>query len=457
MVLKRALILSLCLSVLALANCTSSKAPTTLSPDASESALYSREAREATVEFSAVYITSYQSLEIYKQLEEFRPGMIENIEIPRLMTYLDGPIANRDIGAIRNVKITVDKASAYMTKSGFVALKYKYEGTWLLKNHIKKAFAFPVPFNYELINTPDWLKCTDQEPAHQNLSFYFYYWDPSRPGCDQKNGPNYQLVTIKFKEIANTKLSYPEYDRLLTSGGQKNNMQMTFAFGYVEAIENPDPYKDADHNMENFRKFLERVRFMAKVLDFKETPILQKEYLGAVRAEHQIGSRFVGVKNKIRFEIKVVAAADIDQTEIVAKSYAHDHDAFTAWFGHSRVGAEADANEIHSLISNYPEFYSISKEYQILYWAGCTSYTYYVEPFFKVKSTKDLDIVTNGYSSSFSVYEKNAMTWLGALVNWDMRTNYQRIIGDLEQASSNIWRTVLANVIGDEDNALKTK
>ncbi len=450
MVFKRALIV--CFSLILLAGCSSSKAPAELPTEVSDSALYSREGREAKVEFSAVYISNYQSLEDFKQMEELRPNVTENIEIPRLLTYLDGPLAYRDIGAVRSGKVTIDPASAYMTQSGFVALKYKYQGTWLLKHKITKSFPFPIPFNTKLIQTESWLKCTDQAPQHQNLGFYFYYWDPSRPGCDQKIGPHYQMVAVNFKEVPSTKTSHPEYERMLTSGGQNDNMQMTFAFGYVSEPKNPNPYMDEDLNMQNFRKFLERVRLMAKILDFKETPILQKEYLGAVHADQQIGSRFVGVKNKIRFEVKVVAATDIDQTEIVAKSFAHDHDAFTAWFGHSRVGSEQDAMNVKSTIESYPEFYSISKDYQILYWAGCTSYSYYVEPFFKLKTSKDLDIVTNGYSSLFNVYEKNALTWLFVLINWDLKNSYQKIIGDLEQASSDIRRTVLANVIGDEDN-----
>lgn len=385
-------------------------------------------------------------------MEELRPNVTENIEIPRLLTYMDGPIAYRDIGAIRKGKVTVDHSSANMTQSGFVAVKYKYEGTWLLKNQIKQPFRFPIPFNLKLIQTEKWLFCTDPAPQHKTIAFYFYFWDPSRSGCDQKEDSHFQMVSVNFKEVANTITSHPEYERMLSSGGRKDNLQMTFAFGYVNSNENPDPYKDGDFNMQNFRKFLERARVMARILDFEETPILQKEYLGAVRPEKQIGSRFVGVKNKIRFEVKVVAAADIDQTEIVAKSFAHDHDAFTAWFGHSRVGSQSDALNVKSIIESYPDFYSISKDYQILYWAGCTSYTYYLEAFFEMKTTKDLDIVTNGYSSSFSVYEKNALTWMGALINWDLKTSYQKIINDLEKASTDIRRTVLVNVIGDEDN-----
>jgi hypothetical protein len=202
---------------------------------------------------------------------------------------------------------------------------------------------------------------------------------------------------------------------------------------------------------------------MARLLDFQETPVLQAEYIDAIWPDKQIGSRFTGIRNGKRFEIKVVTNAGIDQMQLFAQSYAHDHDAFFAWLGHSRVGSEYDAKNFASMLLRHPDYYSISKQYQIIYWAGCTSYSYYTNLFFKQKAaldpendphgTKALDIVSNGFSSPFSLYQENAMTWLGSLINWEMQASYQKIIGELEQGFSKIRRTVMVNVLGDEDNS----
>ena len=64
--------------------------------------------------------------------------------------------------------------------------------------------------------------------------------------------------------------------------------------------------------------------------------------------------------------INVVAAAGIDQMELFARSFAHDHDGFFGWFGHSRVGSGFDAErfwQVHrSTLVNVKEIESVTAD-----------------------------------------------------------------------------------------------
>ena len=256
--------------------------------------------------------------------------------------------------------------------------------------------------------------------------------------------------------------TYPEYQELLKSDGKANNLQMTFAFGYVEDAQTPNPFTDSDPGTNEFQKFIQTVRTLATQLKLAETPILEKEYKGAVRPQQQIGSRFTGKKNGVAITINVVAAADIDQMELFAKSFAHNHDGFFGWFGHSRVGSGFDANNFGNMVASDPSFYSISPNYQIIYWAGCNSYSYYSLPFFKFKAdlnpsrdpngTKALDILNNGLPSLFAFNAFNAETALNIMINWEKKTSYQTWVDTIEAKAASWGSKVLVNILGDEDN-----
>lgn len=425
---------------------------------------YSQAAHEAQVSFVAAYETRYKSVAEFKNIPDYEKRNIERNEIGTTITYLFGPLTNREMGGPKRIQtITVDWSSAYLGDNGFVRINYLYKGLWIISNTLADTFEIPVPYNDRVVFTKNWLNCTDSSPEHQTQSFYWYFWDPSRTGCDQ-NSSQYQNVTVQVGEkTINQAQTFPEYTKLIQSAGLKNNLQMTFAFGYVEDASTPNPYTDNDYGMYEFQRFIKSVRKLGKQLNLTETAILEKEYNGSVRGDQQIGSRFSGVKDGVKLTINVVAAADIDQMELFAKSFAHDHDGFFGWFGHSRVGSGFDAQNFKYMVESNPNFYSIIPNYQIIYWGGCNSYSYYTTPFFKFKSdinpkadptgTKGLDILANGLPSLFSFNAYNATVALNALLNWSQPTSYQNIVDTLENHASRNGTKVLVNILGDEDNS----
>jgi hypothetical protein len=460
-------VLRLCLATCAVILTACSPKSDEFSVKSATDALYARNAREVQVQFNAKYITEYTALEQIEKLEDYDKSYIQEDLVPETLAYLFGPLTERHMGGPkRDAKVLVDWASAKLTADGKVELTYTYTATWLLEKTIGDKFTLPLPFNRPLTFTTRWKdRCGDSAPDHQTESFYWYFWDPTRFGCDQVLGVNYQNVEISVTTAnVQTIASYPQYADLLKSGGLENNFTMTFAFGYVEDKKNPDPQKDYDSGMYEYQQFIRIVRNDMKTLKPTETPILQKEYQGAVRPDQQIGVRFEAVKNGVTVIVKVVAAAEIDQMELFAKSYAHDHDGFFGWFGHSRVGSGFDAENFARMVRYEPSFYSITPTYQIIYWGGCNSYSYYSVPFFENKAkanpeldpkgTLGLDIISNGLPSFFHFNAENARMALDSMLNWERNDSYQTIVDKVDKYALKNGAVVLVNVLGDEDNTV---
>jgi hypothetical protein len=422
---------------------------------------YSPKGKEQVVSFSGVFLTEYRSLDQVSEMSLEDREQFKEYRIVPTLKYLFGPLTRREIGnPQRGIELQVDWTSATLLK-GRVAVKYQYQAVWILDAGVQSGFQIPVPYDAEDLFTSKWKLCTDSHPDHQTNYYYWYYWDPSRPGCDHTQLDLYQNVKVELgSQTENQKLSYPEYSKML-SGSQSKNLQMTFAFGYVEDPSNPNPDYDFDSGMQAYRVFLQQAR--AALNGFTESPILQREYLGSSNQNLVIGHRFVGLIRGIPVKVNIVTAAGIDQMELFAKSFAHDHDDFFAWLGHSRVGSGFDADRFASMLRRNPSYYSLTNNYQLVYWGGCNSYSYYTLPFFELKArasngtdpkgTLGLDIIANGLPSYFHLNSVNAEILLRNLLSFELRPSYQKILTEIETAAGSYGIDVLVAVLGDEDNA----
>jgi hypothetical protein len=425
---------------------------------------YSAGANEYKVHFRARTATMFRSLFQLSFMTDDQKSYWANLEIKPSLTYLFGPMTHRELGGMKPEQtVVVDWTTAALNMDGFVEVSYDYTGTWILHDELQDSFQIPLPFSTKKLLTPDWKKCTDSDPAEQTESFFWYFWDPARPGCDHVEGIHYQTITVEMSSpTPNEKLSRPEYKNLLNVAGKANNLSMTFAFGYVEEVANPNPSKDKDIGMVEYRKFLRMVRDLDSELNWTETAILDKDYLAGTRTGNQIGVQFDGTKGDVHITLKAVTNAGVDQMDLFAKSYAHDHDGYFGWFGHSRVGSGFDADQFRLKVQFNPSYYSVIKDYQLIYWSGCNSYSYYTMPFFKYKAdlnpqedpngTKGLDILADGLPTYFVLNSGNAQIMMDALINWEKKTTYQSIVDQLEARAEDFGVKVLVNILGDEDN-----
>ena len=423
----------------------------------------SQRGSENVVVFNHVFVTDLTSL---GQLAELSPVAREAYAedyIRPLMKFLFGPGTHRDIGnPQRNDAITIQWSEARV-ENGKVVLPFRYIGVWILDADIalKGQIVLPVPRSYDQLFTRDWKKCTDSDPEHATESFYWYFWDPARPGCDHVEGVQYDNVEMLIGTSTNNeKLTFPEYSRMIRDHGNQKQLTLTVAFGYVEDPSRPNPETDTDAGAAEYRRFLKTVRSWPT--QFSEQPVYLSEYRGADHSRLVIGHRFTGPLHGVQTSLTVVMAAGVDQMVVFAKSFAHDHDGFFAWMGHSRVGNGFDARHFQSLVAGDPAYYSVNENYQMIYWGGCNSYSYYTLPFFESKAnasggrdpsgTKGLDIVAHGLPSLFIFNAHNAEILTSAVLNWPSRPSFQDMLRDLESNARRYGVNLLAAVLGDEDN-----
>jgi len=422
---------------------------------------YSPAGSENVVTFEHYYLTDLTNLGDVSEMSADERGDYLDAHIEPLMKFLFGPSTRRGLGGPqRDEIITADWNNPTLVR-GRVAIPFRYKGVWILGQDLaaRGKWVMPVPVDYNGLFTPAWKRCTDWDPDHATPSFLWYFWDPARGGCDHKKGIQYEDVTLFVGSATrNEPLSYPEYSRMIREVNGRRMLSMTVAFGYVKDRPDPNPDTDPDEGANEYRTFLRHARTWA---GWTETPILMREYEHSGRKNTVVGRRFTAEKDGVQVTLNVVINAGLDQILLFGKSFAHDHDSFFAWMGHSRVGNGFDAAEFRRMLQWHPEYYSISRDYQLVYWGGCNSYSYYTLPFFKFKSeafpedrfgTRGLDIIAHGLPSYFILNAVNAEAVTTAVLNWQERRSYQAIVQAIEGNGSYIGSTILAAVLGDEDN-----
>lgn len=402
--------------------------------------------------FQAFFRTRFSTLAEVERLSAEDQQNLLNSEILPLMDYLFGPLVNRLIGSPqRSTHIEVSWSGARLNH-GSVEVPFAYNGTWLLIKRLasQESFELPLPYNRDVVFSTEWKNCTDSDPDHQTRSFYWYFWDPRRFGCDQKEGEHFQTIRVSVgQQTQNTDQTYPDYRRMTEDG----SMTITLGFGYVKDPATPKPETDYDAGAREYQSAIRQIRSRYGTFLSEEQAIRQADYRYGRDPNLQIGHRFsgkVGDKNVI---VNVVMAAGVDQMEIFAKSFAHDHDDFFGWFGHSRVGSGFDAMRFEMMVKLDPTYFSIANNFQIIYWAGCNSYSYYTLPFFEFKGgSQNLNIIANGLPSYFSLNAANALTALDVFLRWQERLSYQFLVRSLESQGAYMGTTILVSVLGDETN-----
>lgn len=448
---------------------------------------YSKSGSEVEVQFTAIFHTRQAAADL-KIATDDQKQYYTKYEMEPTLAFLFGPLTHTELGSPQktfDLQVRWDEA---VQKEGYSEVPYTYRGRWIMNKIALQnpQFSIPFPFSESAAFSPKWKRCGDSHPDHQTRGYYWYYWDPNRYGCDQIQGVHYQMVQVQIAGYTKQETeTYPEYARMIRTVGERKKVALTFAFGYVKDDAQKNPFQDYDAGALEFQDFLQWVRTEGSRLSegdgnggldeiptapsraWKETPITMDQYPGYENRNSQLGILFEKSFGDLDVQIKVVANFKVDQMELFAKSYAKDHDAFFSWFGHSRVGSGFDADNFQRMLKYQPEHYSATNDYQVIYWGGCNSYSYYTLPFFRLKATpadpngtKNLDIVANGLPSYFHFNSVNAriamigfMKGLVPANSTEKGASYQQMIDAVENHAERGGITVLATVLGDEDNA----
>lgn len=409
---------------------------------------YSPYAKEATLAFNfSVYLTSTQ-----RQNQPSQADITEAIE--KQITFLFGALSNQTRKAVPKVEHRFQVLQVKKVAEKIWQADYAYEGQILIANG-PDTYSFYLPVNPATVyqrsipqGTSNYFPCTDQRLYMEK--YFWYFFNPKAYGCPLVEGQDYVLVAGQLKPQENTRLTYPEYERLVQNG----EISLDVIFGMDNSQQSWNPLQSRDINAENYRQ----VRQTLLKSGYQSRPWTKEElsqFFGNVGALPYVEEL---VKNSPRGLIKA--------RFFFGPSTIYDGIGFQRFFvnslnstsviiyaGHSGLGEYLSLNNL----SHYGQFViSMPKDkYQILFFNSCSSYPYYNTEYFNLKrsnldpkGTRNLDIITNGLSTLFLAIPNSSLSLIRGVDTWatsGRKMSYQDLMKEADSRN-------LIGINGDEDN-----
>ena len=355
---------------------------------------------------------------------------------------------------ITHIKIQNKNANTYL-------ITYDYSGKIALQNGPRSRYEITLPINpttiYAASMVGQYNPCTDDH--YQDEGDFWYFWNPLQEGCRLEEGKDYININAYIERIKNTKITYPEYDRLTNKNGE---IYITLTLGMDESDLDRNPLTSTDVNASTFRSVrsnLIRSGYANRILSAMEIyTLLDAKQIFSMpyieRFEKKIGS------TKMKIDV-FFGPTGIDE----------DAQAFHYFYRHSLANASLMMYDGHSGLGGYLDLSAIEKmngfrllpakdQYQIYFFNSCSSYTYYNSMYFgpkrsaqDVNGTKNLDILTNGLATYFEVMHETNLAIVKAIELWATKgtwTSYQELAKQID--SENLF-----GINGDEDNPRKPR
>ena len=361
------------------------------------------------------------------------------------------------------------------TASGRITLIYRFTGKTVFdKGAFKKGPQVSVPIRLplspDLIYTQSLSKkegepfnyCTDS--YYNSEGDFWYFWDPKLKGCklasDKKKVLN---INGQLKIIPNSKNRYPNYKQLYGSNSNGKTLRVTILIGYIDELPSYKFGNTKDISYVNFNTIgrdLENLGFtnLRDYNHYKDN--FRITYSGQITK----GSNFLRhYTNNIRTEdgrqVNVVvrmllADTDISSTDRTFHDFlvpAFEESDVLIYDGHSGLGANLD-------VAAFPDVKFNKNKYQLFFFNGCSSYSYYNGMFFEAKGgTRSLDIVNSGLQTSSDSTAQNANAFLKNIISGKIES-FGTILKHLEQSNGANNGTYLTGVTGElNENNQKPK
>lgn len=308
-------------------------------------------------------------------------------------------------------------------------------------------YTFTIPYNPKKIFIQSQNKCMNKTAQAEN---FWYHWEPLIIGCPLKENTDYFNYTTVITPLANTSVTYPEYNKLLDAS---KTIKITMFFGFEHyGFQNWTPDGGEDWGIKGYKKqtdFLKRLGFSELIWNQQQISALYKtkDRFTPYVTEFNLAGQTANIRIRLiladtGFNYNSTAFHTIFK-EAVAK------ESVIIYNGHSGIGHNLDLSAIEKHRGIKLTF---NPNYQILFLGSCVPYSYYTDMFFSRKKTSadprgslNLDILSYGKESVFANNEDQALT--RALVKYAQqgeKQSYQFII----KSSPNYF----FGVNGDEDN-----
>lgn len=387
-----------------------------------------------------------------------------NERIEDQVVHLFGPMGFAQYPSVPKGDHAIEITNIVKTSENLWSVEYNYKGTLVVKNGPRSKYTITLPFNPKTIYKASLARnghnpCTDEH--YQSEGDFWYFWNPEQSGCKLKEGKDYFTVEADIERIQNTAQSFPEYERLADKNGV---VKISMLMGMDDPSKDKNPNRSNDVNADNFRDLkssLQSMGFESRVLKTEEV----SEIVTAKTRFNAYVEQFVKNVENSDGEIKKIVVdiffgpSGIDEDSTAFHYYfkhALEQSAVMMYDGHSGLGGHLDLQSIQET-----EGFTINpakNKYQIYFFNSCTSYTYYNTMFFDrkktdedPKGTKNLDILTNGLATYFSVMHDTNLSLIKAIdafAEGRSRVSYQTIAKQIDSGN-------LFGINGDEDNPKK--
>ncbi|MBC7690165.1 MAG: hypothetical protein H7222_00200 [Methylotenera sp.] len=309
------------------------------------------------------------------------------------LTFLSGAFQNNPVQGGRRTDDT-----AVITREDKNFIYYHYKGKALLDNKVGNHYPFTLPRDpktvYQASVNPDGkVPCTD--PHYQGAGDYFYFWNPTARGCRLQKERDYFEITADVKRLPDAPQTFPDYSRLIDKNGE---ITIHVLMGKNEDKTTRKPVFSFDDSAPTFKQYdalLKKEKFSAKTLSKNEIlhmmavqPEGKEVYYKKLPYIREYEKTEGGVKVKIRYFYGNVSAADDSGPMHFFWKDAIEHASVAIYSGHSGLGWNLKPEMIQEELG---EFNVDPYRYQIWVLDGCSTYTYYQQPYFQVKASKMTD------------------------------------------------------------------
>jgi hypothetical protein len=387
--------------------------------------------------------------------------------IDNQIQHLYGPMGEADYVAVPKNRHEISNIRVESQGGRYFRAHYSYRGMIALQNGPNDFYEVVLPIRpsqiyNDSLNHNGYNPCTDEH--YQSQGDFWYFWNPYRSEeCRSllREGEHYARVSGRVARIPNTQLTYPEYARLIrrgTDGGRV--IRMDVLYGMDDPSKGRDPWSSDDINATNFRSLVQMLRNRG----YRDSRVWSRQdFQGFIGLdEGSYSDPYVMELSKstpagIRLVTRIFFGPsgfneDSSPFHFFLKNAMETASVFI-YSGHSGLGAHLD---IAAIEDRYGFRIQPSRNlYQIYFINGCTTYSYYNEMFFERKATeqdptgsRNLDVITNGLATYFSVIDTADFYLFDAVTNWaDGRgaLSYQRLADATD--TNNLY-----GVNGDEDN-----
>lgn len=360
-----------------------------------------------------------------------------------------------------------------------LAVSYAYAGTVVTRDSVGTSFDVALPMNPDTIYQQSLRGnvnvCADAD--YQEPGDFWFAWAPFDRTCGLRRADirgqdlrNIDVRTLQGEIMVtsgtlvrrpNTKITYPEYERLADASG---TIRISFLMGMDDPSKVRDPNTSRDESATNFRqirKTLLSTGWTSRLWTSADSQKIIRQPVG--RAEfpyvEELRKDVVQAGTGKTFHLVMLmffAPSGMDEGSTAFHWFLKDgleNSAVVFYDGHSGIGAHMNLPEIERLHAF--RFLPPQNRYQIYFWNSCSSYNHYNLMFFGRKrnpadprGTKNLDIITTGLDTYFSVSHDTNMALIGAIDMWAQgraRFSYQQLIKRIDSKN-------LAGINGDEDN-----